>query len=43
MCGAGWVASVLVNGFADLVNNSQKTAYYLSKLVDKDEKKGMDE
>jgi hypothetical protein len=43
MCGAGWVASVLVNGFADLVNNSQKTAYYLSKLVDKDVKKGMDE
>ena len=43
MCAVGWVASVLVNGFADLVNNSQKTAYYLSKLVDKDEKKGMDE
>lgn len=39
----GWVASVLINGFADLINNSQKTAYYLSKLVDKDEKKGMDE
>ena len=38
----GWVASVLVNGFADLVNNSQKTAYYLSQLVNKD-KKGMDE
>ncbi len=42
MCAAGWVVSVLVNGFADLVNNSQKTAYYLSKLVEK-EKKGMDE
>ncbi len=39
----GWIASVLINGFADLINNSQKTAYYLSKLVDKDEKKGMDE
>ena len=39
----GWVASVLINGFADLINNSQKTAYYLSKLVDKDVKKGMDE
>ena len=39
----GWVASVLINGFADLINYSQKTAYYLSKLVDKDEKKGMDE
>ena len=39
----GWVVSVLINGFADLINNSQKTAYYLSKLVDKDEKKGMDE
>ncbi|MBR5247127.1 MAG: hypothetical protein IKV25_07150 [Clostridia bacterium] len=39
----GWVSSVLINGFADLINNSQKTAYYLSKLVDKDEKKGMDE
>lgn len=38
----GWVASVLINGFADLINNSQKTAYYLSKLVDKD-KEEMDE
>ncbi|MBO5332490.1 MAG: hypothetical protein J6B37_00055 [Clostridia bacterium] len=34
----GWIASVLINGFADLINNSQKTAYYLSKLVDKKEK-----
>lgn len=39
----GFVASVLINGFADLINNSQKTAYYLSKLVEKDEKKEMDE
>ena len=38
----GWVASVLINGFADLINNSQKTAYYLSQLVNKD-KKEMDE
>ncbi len=43
VAGVGWIASVLINGFADLINNSQKTAYYLSKLVDKDEKKGMDE
>ncbi len=38
----GWVASALINGFADLINNSQKTAYYLSQLVNKD-KKEMDE
>lgn len=39
LCGAiGWAMSVLVNGFAELINNSQKTAYYLSKLVDKKEK-----
>ncbi len=34
----GWVVSVLVNGFAELINNTQKSAYYLSKLVEKDKK-----
>ena len=29
----GWILSVLIKGFAELVNNSQKNAYYLSKLV----------
>lgn len=35
----GWVASILVNGFAELINNSQKNSYYLSKLVEKQEEK----
>lgn len=35
----GWVASILVSGFAELVNNSQKNSYYLSKLVEKQEEK----
>lgn len=35
----GWVASVLVNGFAELINNSQKNAYYLSQLVESREEK----
>ena len=30
----GWVVSVLIKGFAELINNSQKNAYYLSKLVE---------
>lgn len=40
----GWVVSVLIKGFAELINNSQKNAYYLSKLVEnqkeKDEQNG---
>ncbi len=28
----GWVGSVLANGFAELINNSQKNTHYLSKL-----------
>ena len=35
----GWVVSVLVNGFAELINNSQKNAYYLSRLVESREEK----
>ncbi len=35
----GWVASILVNGFAELINNSQKNAHYLSKLVEQQEEK----
>lgn len=35
----GWVASILVKGFAELINNSQKNSYYLSKLVEKQEEK----
>ena len=34
----GWVGSVLVNGFAEMINNTQKSAYYLSKLVEKEKK-----
>lgn len=34
----GWVVSVLVNGFAEVINNTQKSAYYLSKLVEKEKK-----
>ncbi len=37
-CATGWVMSVLANGFAELINNTQKSAYYLSKLVEKDKK-----
>lgn len=40
----GWVVSVLIKGFAELINNSQKNAHYLSKLVEnqkeKDEQNG---
>ena len=35
----GWVASALIKGFAELINNSQKNAYYLSKLVEKQQEK----
>lgn len=31
----GWIASSLINGFGEVINNSQKNAYYLSKLVEK--------
>mgnify|MGYP006992100875 CR=1 FL=1 len=36
---AGWVASTLVKGFAELINNSQKNAFYLSQLVEKQKEK----
>lgn len=39
----GWVISVLIKGFAELINNSQKNAYYLSKLVEKNEEKEKEE
>ncbi len=42
VCAMGWVVSVLINGFAEVINNTQKSAYYLSKLVEK-EKKDRDE
>ena len=35
----GWVVSVLIKGFAELINNSQKNAYYLSKLVENKKEK----
>lgn len=35
----GWVASILISGFAELINNSQKNAHYLSRLVEKQEEK----
>lgn len=38
VCAIGWVVSVLVNGFAEMINNTQKSAYYLSKLVEKEKK-----
>lgn len=39
MVAMGWVASILISGFAELINNSQKNAHYLSKLVEKQEEK----
>lgn len=35
----GWVASILISGFAELINNSQKNAHYLSRLVESREEK----
>ncbi len=35
----GWVISVLIKGFAELINNSQKNAYYLSEIVKKQKEK----
>lgn len=35
----GWVISVLIKGFAELINNSQKNAFYLSKLVEQQKEK----
>ncbi len=37
IAGLGYVASVLVNGFAQLIDNSQKSLYYLSKLASNNE------
>ncbi len=40
LCAAsGWIASILISGFAELINNSQKNAHYLSRLVEKQEEK----
>ncbi len=33
ICGLGFALSLIVKGVAEIVNNSQKNAYYLSKLV----------
>ncbi len=33
ICGVGFALSLIVKGVAEIVNNSQKNAYYLSKLV----------
>ncbi len=33
----GWIISVLVNGFAELINNSRKTVDYLAKLTTKND------
>lgn len=41
--GLGVALSFLVKGVAELVNNSQKNAYYLSKLVEKNEEKEVEE
>ncbi len=35
----GWVVSILISGFAELINNSQKNAHYLSRLVESREEK----
>lgn len=35
---AGWVASILTKGFAELIENSKKNTYYLSKLSEQQEK-----
>lgn len=35
----GWILSVLIKGFAELIDNSHKNTYYLSKLVEKQEEK----
>ena len=35
----GWVISVIIKGFAELINNSQKNAYYLSKIVENQKEK----
>ncbi len=35
--GVGYVSSVLVNGFAQLIDNSQKSTYYLSRLASNNE------
>ncbi len=40
---AGWVLSVLINGFGELIANSQKTNYLLQKLVEKNEEKGVNQ
>lgn len=39
LAGFGVALSLLVKGVAELINNSQKNAYYLSKLVEKQKEK----
>jgi|GEM_PF-6502366 len=33
----GWILSVLINGFAELINNSRKTVEYLAEITKKSE------
>ena len=35
----GWILSVLINGFAELINNSHKTVEYLAELTAKNNSK----
>ncbi len=41
----GWAVSVLINGFSELINNTQKNGFYLSKLLEQKDnnEKGNDE
>lgn len=39
LVGLGFALSLVVKGVAEIVNNSQKNAYYLSKLVEKQKEK----
>ncbi len=38
LAGLGWALSVLVQGFGEMVENSQKSAFYLSELYQKSRK-----
>ncbi len=38
IAGLGWAISVLVQGFGEMVDNSQKSAFYLSELYEKSRK-----
>lgn len=39
IAGLGFALMLAIKGFAELINNSQKNAYYLSKLVEKQKEK----